>query len=76
MATRSSTLAWEKTPWREEAGGLQPMGSQSIRHNCVHTHHTLDHEGNPRHIFSNKLRTWKNAEDTIREKLLTKDYLV
>ena len=26
MATHSSTVAW-KIPWREEPGGLQPMGS-------------------------------------------------
>ena len=28
MATPSSTLAW-KTPWTEELGGRQSMGSQS-----------------------------------------------
>ena len=28
MATHSSTLAW-KTPWTEEPGALQSMGSQS-----------------------------------------------
>ena len=32
MATHSSTLAW-KIPWIEEAGGLQSMGSQRVRHN-------------------------------------------
>ena len=32
MATRSSTLAWE-IPRTEEPGGLQPMGSQRVRHN-------------------------------------------
>ena len=31
MATHSSTLAW-KIPWTEEPGGLQPMGSQRVRH--------------------------------------------
>ena len=30
MATYSSILAW-RTPWTEEPGGLQSMGSQSIR---------------------------------------------
>ena len=30
MATHSSTLAW-KIPWREEAGGLQSMGSRRVR---------------------------------------------
>ena len=29
MAPYSSTLAW-KTPWTEEPGGLQSMGSQSL----------------------------------------------
>ena len=31
MATHSSTLAWT-TPWTEERGRLQFMGSQRIRH--------------------------------------------
>ena len=31
MATHSSTLAW-KIPWTEEAGGLQSMGLQRVRH--------------------------------------------
>ena len=34
LATHSSTLAW-KIPWTEEPGGLQSMGSQRVRHNCV-----------------------------------------
>ena len=29
MATHSSILAWE-IPWREEPGGLEPMGSQEL----------------------------------------------
>ena len=32
MAAHSSTLAW-KTPWTEEPGGLQSMGSQRVRRN-------------------------------------------
>ena len=32
VATHSSALAW-RTPWTEETGGLQSMGSQSVRHN-------------------------------------------
>ena len=32
MATLSSILAW-KTPWTEEPGRLQSMGSQRVRHN-------------------------------------------
>ena len=34
MATHSSILAW-KIPWTEEPGGLQSMGLQRVRHNCV-----------------------------------------
>ena len=32
MATYSSILAW-RIPWTEEPGGLQPKGSQGLRHN-------------------------------------------
>ena len=32
MATHSRILAWE-TPWTEEPGGLQSMGSQRVGHN-------------------------------------------
>ena len=31
MATHSSVLAW-RIPWTEEPGGLQPIGSQRVRH--------------------------------------------
>ena len=31
MATHSGILAW-KTPWTEEPGRLQSMGSQRVRH--------------------------------------------
>ena len=31
MATCFSILAWN-VPWTEEPGGLQPMGSQSVKH--------------------------------------------
>ena len=33
-ATRSSILAW-RIPWTGEPGGLQSMGSQRVRYNCV-----------------------------------------
>ena len=32
MATHSNMLAWE-IPWKEDAGGLQPIGSQTVGHN-------------------------------------------
>ena len=31
MATESSILAW-RTPWTEEPGGLQSVGSQRVGH--------------------------------------------
>ena len=31
IAAHSSILAW-RTPWTEEPGGLQSMGSQRVRH--------------------------------------------
>ena len=34
MATYSSILAW-KTPWMEEPGRLQSMGSQRVGHDLV-----------------------------------------
>ena len=34
MVTHSSILAW-RIPWREEPGGLQSMGSQTVRHDQV-----------------------------------------
>ena len=37
MATRSSVLAW-RTPWTEEAGGLQSMASQRVRHDSAAKH--------------------------------------
>ena len=36
MATHSSILAW-KIPWVEEPGGLQFMGSQTVRHDFTFT---------------------------------------
>ena len=36
MATHSSILAW-KIPWTLEPGGLQPMGSQNVRHGLATT---------------------------------------
>ena len=36
MATHSSILAW-RTPWTEESGGLQSMGSQSWTRLSAHT---------------------------------------
>ena len=37
MATHSSILAW-KTPWMEEPGGPESIGSQSRTQQRAHTH--------------------------------------
>ena len=34
MATHSSIFAW-RIPWMEEPGGLQPTGSQRVRHDSA-----------------------------------------
>ena len=34
MATYLSVLTW-KSPWTEEPGGLQPMGSQGVGHDFL-----------------------------------------
>ena len=39
MATHSSILAWE-SPWTEEPGGLQSMGSRRVRHDWATNIHT------------------------------------
>ena len=51
MASHSSTLAW-KTPWMEEPGGLQSMGSlESDTTERLHFHFSLSctGEGNGNH---------------------------
>ena len=40
MTTHSSILAC-RTPWTEESGGLQSMGSQRVRHDKVTNSHFL-----------------------------------
>ena len=41
METRSSILAWESS-WTEKPGGLQPMGSRRVGHDCVTKHAPYD----------------------------------
>ena len=36
MATHPSILAW-RSPWTEEPGGIQSMGSKRVRHDWAHT---------------------------------------
>ena len=42
MATHSSILAW-RTPWTEELGGLQSMGSQRVGYDWATNTHTSGH---------------------------------
>ena len=51
IATYSNILAW-RTPWTEEPGELQSMGSQTVGHNWATNTHTqtlfcLEHLGTP-----------------------------
>ena len=39
MATHSSILVW-RSPWTEEPGGLQSLGSQRVGHNSSDLAHT------------------------------------
>ena len=34
MATQSSILAWRKSPWTEESGGILSRGSQRVGQDC------------------------------------------
>ena len=54
MPTCSSILAW-KSPWTEESGGLQSMGSQRLRHERETEHmYTAASKGN----WGNDTRRW------------------
>ena len=44
--THSSILAWG-TPWTEEPGGLQSMGSQRVRHDLVVSELSFEFYGDP-----------------------------
>ena len=51
IAPHSSTLAW-KTPWTEEPGGLQSMGSLRVRHDWVTSLSCIgEGNGNPLQCF-------------------------
>ena len=63
MAAHSSILAW-RIPWTEEAGGLQPTGSQRVRHNWVSNAHGA--QGAPdMHTESFHQETEDRAERTL-----------
>ena len=53
MLTHSTVLAW-RIPWTQEPGGLQPMGSQRVRHDwATHTHtHTINHESSQSDVLN------------------------
>ena len=58
MATHSSILIWE-IPWTEEPGGLQSMGLQRVRHDCVTKHkHTSEVLRPYKGIFSSVSFQW------------------
>ena len=49
MATQSGILAW-RSPWTEEPGGLQSMGSQTVRHGWATNTHP--------HTYTEAERRW------------------
>ena len=80
MATHSSIFAWE-TPWIEEPGGLQFMGSQRVKHNlatkkkkkqilCVST---LVKGGHGASLVVQQLRICHVRQGTWVQSLLRKD---
>ena len=52
MATHSSTLVW-KTPWTEEPGRLQSMGSQRVGHDWVTSLHFTNKNEKKNAIYYN-----------------------
>ena len=44
MATHSSIFTWD-IPWTEETGGLQLMGSQTVRYNLSIKQHKKNYMG-------------------------------
>ena len=57
MATHSSILAW-RTPWTEEPGELQSVGSQRVRH----TSDTLKVKPGDSDVFYKSLRITLQAK--------------
>ena len=45
MATHSSIVAW-KTPWTEDPGRLQSMGSQRVRKDLANSHDNSNNKNN------------------------------
>ena len=63
MATHFSVLAWE-TPWTEDPGGLQPLGSQKGQPHSSHHTYTNTHIYNT-HTSSYTHHTHTTSNTTI-----------
>ena len=61
MATHSSTLAW-KTPWMEEPGRLQSMGSQRVGHDFTFTFQFHPHATEDAFSFACQIKLSCNTE--------------
>ena len=84
MAPHSSTLAW-KTPWTEEPGGLQFMGSHRVRHDwsdlaaaeCTYTYTGASQVAQWWRIHlptqeTQEMQFWSlSQEDPLQEKMAT-----
>ena len=55
MAICSRMLIW-KIPWTEEPDGLQSIGAQSIKHDCM-----TEHTSNPLFPAISAIQGWKKA---------------
>ena len=77
MATHCSILAWI-IPRTEEAGGLQSIGSQRVRHSCSHLSCMYTFTGLPLWLSDKELRPVQETrvrslggKDPLGEKMAT-----
>ena len=54
MATHSHILHKERIPWTEEAGGLQPLGSQRVGHDRNELAQHRNQHNTVKQLYSNK----------------------
>ena len=65
-ATHSSVLAW-KSPWTEEPGRLQSMGSQRVRHDLA----TKPPPNSPAEVLMEKPNSTISTTDQLSQTLLS-----
>ena len=66
MATHSSVLAW-RSPWTEEPGGLQSVGSQRVGHDLACTHSVQVVESDiEKNIYKVEKEDWECLETDLQ----------